>query len=236
MKAIAMIPAYNEADNIEKLLSELMKIPALHAVVVDDNSPDGTAKIVKMLMKKNKRIHLLLRTKDRGRGSAGIEGFKYCIRKKAGYIVEMDADFSHHPKYVPEIIEALNKCDVVLGSRQVKGGKQVGRPLRRRLLTYFANFYIRTVLGLKVRDCNSGFRGFRRQALEKIINKPLFSKGPDVVQEILYRSHLLGMKICEVPITFYERVEGASKLGIKHLWRGYTVVLKLRWQHIFGKI
>jgi len=236
MKAIAIIPTYNEADNIEKLLKELMKIHALHAVVVDDNSPDGTSKIVKKLSKKNKRIHLLLRKKDRGRGSAGIEGFKYCINKKADCIIEMDADFSHHPKHVPELIEALKKCDVVLGSRQVRGGKQVGRPLRRRLLTYFANFYIRTILGLKVWDCNSGFRGFRREALQKILSKPLFSKGPDVVQEVLYRSHLLGFNICEVPITFYERVEGTSKLGIKHLWRGYTAVLKLRWQHILGKI
>lgn len=236
MKAYAMIPTYNEADNIESLLKELMKIPGMHAVVVDDNSPDGTAQIVKKLGRKNKRIELLLRTKDKGRGSAGIAGFRYCIKKNADYIIEMDADFSHHPKFIPPLLNALKKYEVVLGSRQVKGGKQVGRPLRRRLLTYFANFYIRTVLGIRVMDCNSGFRGFRKSALEKILKKPMESKGPDVVQEVLYRAHLLGLKIHEVPITFYEREHGASKLGLKHLWRGYTAVLRLRWQHILGKI
>ncbi len=234
MKSFAMIPTYNEAENIPKLLKELMKIPGLHAVVVDDNSPDGTSTIVKKM--RNNRIHLLLRTRDKGRGSAGIAGFKYCIKKKADFIIEMDADFSHNPKYIPSILNALKKCDVVLGSRQVKGGKQEGRPFNRRLLTYFANFYIRIVLGLKVRDCNSGFRGFRKEALEKIMRKSLSSKGPDVVQEVLYRSHLLNLKICEVPITFYERTEGASKLGLTHLWRGYTAVLKLRWLHITGNI
>ncbi len=236
MKAYAMIPTYNEADNIGALLAELMKIPNMHAVVVDDNSPDNTAGVVRKMMKKNRRIELIVRTTDRGRGSAGIAGFKHCIKKNADFIIEMDADFSHHPKHIPNILKALSHCDVVLGSRQVKGGKQVGRPVNRRLLTIFANSYIRIVLGLKVNDCNSGFRGFRRQALEKILAKPLHSKGPDVVQEVLYRAHLLGLKICEVPITFYERELGASKLGLKHLWRGYTAVLKLRWQHVTGKI
>ncbi len=236
MKIYAMIPTYNESENIEKLIKELLKIPNLHPLVVDDNSPDKTSDIVRKLQRKNKRVELLVRTKNRGRGSAGAAGFTACLKKNADIIIEMDADFSHDPKYIPAMVEALKENDIILGSRYIPGGNQVKRPLHRRLLTFFANRYIRIVLGVKVHDCNSGFRAYRKDALKKIMNKKIQAKGPDIVQEVLYRAHLEGLKIKEIPITFSERIKGESKLGLKHLWKGYTGVLKLRWQHLIGKI
>ncbi len=235
-KIIVMVPTYNEKENIRILIKKILslKIPNLEILVVDDNSPDGTWKIVKSI--KNKKVHLLHRTKDRGRGRAGRDGFLWCINNKADYVIEMDADLSHNPDHVPSIIKKLKGCDVVVGSRFVKGGKDLGRPLWRRFVTWGAVTYIRIMFGLKVKDCNSGYRGFRRKVLESINLKNFTSRGPDIVQETLYRAHLKGFKICEVPIIFNERKLGSSKLGMKQLWRGYTAVLRLKWMHLSGKI
>ena len=236
MKIYAMVPTYNEKGNIDKLITQLLKIPNLHPLIVDDNSPDGTAEAVRKWMKKNKRVELLLRTKNKGRGSAGIDGFKQCLKKNADYIIEMDADLSHDPKYIPAILEGLKRCDVILGSRYAQGGSQKGRPIRRQILTFFANLYIRIILGVKVSDCNSGYRGFTRLAMQKIMDKPLKAKGPDIVQEVLYRAHLKKLRICEIAITFNEREEGTSKLGLNHLYKGYIAVLRLKFDHLIGRI
>ncbi|MBN1157287.1 polyprenol monophosphomannose synthase [Candidatus Woesearchaeota archaeon] len=233
-KAMVMIPTYNEKENITKLIGEILKLKDsgkikddIGVVVVDDNSPDGTWKLVENYSKKDKRVNLLLRKKNRGRGLAGIDGFKYCLRHKAEYVIEMDADFSHNPKHIPALLKEIKRHDVVLGSRSVRGGKQLSRGIIRYLITYFANLYIRLLLGLKVRDCNSGYRCFRRKVLEEINLDSLRSKGPDIVQEVLFKAHLKGFRIKEVPIVFKERVKGKSKLGLKHLYKGYLMVLKL---------
>src|SRR3989338_8537996 len=235
MKTHVMVPTYNEAGNIGKLLNEL-SLYNVDIVVVDDNSPDGTAEIVKDIMKGNDKFHLLLRKEKRGRGNAGKDGYKYCLENGADYILEMDADFSHEPRDVPRLIEAMNDADVVLGSRFAEGGSQVGRNILRRTITFFANLYIRLLLGLKVKDCNSGFRCFMREVLEGIDAGKIFSTGPDIVQEVLYKAHLKGFKIKEIPIVFHERVKGESKLGWKQLWRGYLMVLKLKYMHLKGEI
>jgi len=233
-----MIPTYNEKENIVVLIRKILslKVANLEILVVDDNSPDETWYEVQKIHTKNKKVHLLLRTKDKGRGLAGRDGFLWCVRHKADYIVEMDADLSHNPKHIPDLITKLKTCDVVLGSRFVKGGKDIGRPLWRRFVTWGAVMYIKIMFGLKVKDCNSGYRAFRRKVLESIDAKNFTSKGPDIVQETLYRAKLNGFKICEVPIVFREREVGTSKLGMKHLWRGYTAVLRLKWMHLTGKI
>ena len=235
MKTFVMIPTYNEKENIKNLIDKILKlkIKNLHIVVVDDNSPDGTWKIVQDISKKNKNVHLLLRKKDKGRGAAGRDGFIYCLRHGADAVVEMDADMSHDPKYIPLLIDGLKNADLILGSRRVKGGKEVGRSFIRKIVTYFANWYIRTMLGLKVRDCNSGFRCFKREVLEKINPEKLESKGPAIVQEVLFKAHLKGFKIKEIPITFVDRTKGRSKLGIPQLIAGYFMVLKLRMQKLF---
>ena len=238
MKPFVMIPTYNEKENIRNLIVKILslKVKNLHIVVVDDSSPDGTWKIVQDISKKNKCVHLLLRKTDKGRGSAGKDGFIYCLNHGANAVVEMDADLSHDPKYIPSMLDELKNADLVLGSRRVEGSKEVGRSWLRRFVTWGANLYIRLMLGLEVKDCNSGFRCFRREVLEKINLEKLESNGPSIVQEVLFKAHLKGFKIKEIPITFVNRTKGHSKLGIPELAAGYFMVLKLKIQHLFGMI
>ena len=233
-----MIPTYNEKENIANLIDEILKlkIKNLHIVVADDNSPDGTWRIVQQISKEKKNVHLLLRTKSRGRGSAGKDGFIYCLKNNADIIIEMDADMSHNPKYIPSLIKELRNADLVLGSRRVKGSKEIGRSWFRRFITIAANSYITIILGIKVRDCNSGYRCFKRKVLEKIRPEKLKSKGPSIVQEVLFKAHLNKFKIKEIPITFKNRTKGKSKLGIKQLASGYFMVTKLKFLKLIGEI
>jgi len=238
MKTYVMIPTYNEKENIKILIDKILalKIKNLHIVVADDNSPDGTWKIVQDISKKKKNVHLLLRKNDKGRGSGGRDGFIFCLKNKADIIVEMDADMSHDPKYIPLMIKELENADIVLGSRRLKGSKEVGRGLIRPFITWGANLYITLMLGIKVKDCNSGFRCFKRNVLEKIKVEKLQSKGPSIVQEVLFKASLNKFKIKEIPITFINRTKGKSKLGIKELAAGYYMVLKLKLMRLFGEI
>ena len=238
MKTFVMIPTYNENENIRNLIDKILKLKVddLHIVIVDDNSPDGTWKVVKEISKKNKNVYLLLRKTDKGRGAAGKDGFIYCLKHGADIVVEMDADMSHDPKYIPKMIEEMKNADLVLGSRRMEGSKEVGRGIFRRLVTWGANLFVRVMLGLKVKDCNSGFRCFKREVLETINLEKLGSKGPSIVQEVLFKAHLKGFKIKEIPITFVNRLKGKSKLGISQLAAGYFMVLKLKFQYRIGEI
>ena len=238
MKTYVMVPTYNERENIATLIDGILSlgIRDLHIVVVDDDSPDGTSRIVKGISKSRKNVHLLLRTKNRGRGNAGRDGYLYCLAKGADVIIEMDADLSHDPKYIPVMLEEIKKYDMVLGSRMVKGGQDVGRGPLRRLITKGANFYITLMLGIPVKDCNSGYRCFRREILEKIDPNSLRSSGPAIVQEVLFRAHLRKARVKEIPIVFVDRAKGKSKLGVRELGAGYTAILKLKWEHLTGKL
>jgi len=238
MKTIVMLPTYNEAENITSMITALraLKIPGLEILVVDDNSPDGTASIIKQLMKKDKTVHLLLRTKNKGRGTAGIAGYKQALALGADVVCEMDADFSHDPRTLPTLLANLSSADMVLGSRAVRGGSDADRPWLRRKITKLANLYIQLLLGLPVRDCNSGYRCFKRPVLEAINLDTLTSKGPDIVQEVIYKVHLKGFTIKEVPISFIERRKGTSKFTIKLLYKGYILIIKLRLLRLLGKL
>ena len=238
MKPFVMIPTYNESENIAVLIDKILglKIKNMNIVVADDNSPDGTWKIVEEISKKNKNVHLLLRKTDKGRGSAGKDGFIYCLKHGADIVIEMDADMSHDPKYIPELINGLKDADLVLGSRRLKGSKEIGRGIIRKLITFGANLYITLMLGIRVKDCNSGFRCFKRKVLGAISLEKLESKGPAIVQEVLFKAHLKGFKIKEIPITFVNRTKGKSKLGLKQLANGYFMVLRLKMKHLFGEI
>lgn len=224
MKTYVIIPTYNEAGNIEALLKEIkaQNIPDLTPVVVDDNSPDGTAKIAE------KDAKVILRTKDRGRGSAGIEGFKYALKEGADYIIEMDADFSHHPKYLKDLLKPMDKYDIVLGSRFVQGGKDLDRGIARKAVTAFARNYIKWMLGIKVSDITSGYRCFRRKVLEAIDLDHMISTGPSIVSEILYKASLKGFKIYETPIIFEDRKTGETKLNFKTLLKTLYMIYKFR--------
>lgn len=238
MKTYVMIPTYNEKENIQELIKKILalKIKNLHIVVIDDNSPDKTADIVKSIANKKKNVHLLLRKTNKGRGAAGKAGYLFCLQHKADTIIEMDADLSHDPKYIPYLLKKTHAADIVLGSRLVQGGKDIGRSVFRQFITKGANLYIRIMLGLTVKDCNSGYRCFKRNALQKINPNTLESKGPAIVQEVLFKGHLKGLSITEIPITFVDRIHGKSKLGLDELIMGYYMVLKLKTLQILGKM
>jgi dolichol-phosphate mannosyltransferase len=232
MTLLVMIPTYNEAKNILPLISKILEVcPKAHIVVVDDDSPDGTWKLVETLKEKDSRIHLLHRIGRKGRGSAGAEGFLYAIRSKAETILEMDSDFSHNPSYIPAFMKEIQNYDVVIGSREIQGGAESGRGLIRPLITKAANVYIRFVLGIPVRDCTAGYRLFRRKVLEDIDVGTLISNGPSVVQEILYRAYLRKFTFREIPILFEERIAGQSTFNFKIILNSLLMILKFRFRY-----
>jgi dolichol-phosphate mannosyltransferase len=232
MKAMAMIPTYNEAPNIEALLREILaQGEDIGAVVVDDNSPDGTAAIVERLQNEDARVHLLLRKEQRGRGTAGIAGFQYALRQGVEYIIEMDADFSHSPSYIPFFLRQMDDCDLLIGSRLIPGGGERGRHFSRRWITRAANAYIRLILGLRIRDCTSGYRIFRRRVLEGIELNEIMSKGPSVVEEILYKAYKRGFRIKEVPYILEERKAGQSTFNGKIMLDALGMMIKIRWKY-----
>jgi len=229
-----MIPTYNECENIQLLIDEILslKIHGLNIVVVDDNSPDGTWKIVEQMAKRDKRVHLLHRVKDKGRSFAGRAGFLYALEHNADYVVEMDADFSHQTKYIPEMLKLMDDYDVVLGSRFVKGGKDLRPGKLRWIISYLSGFYIRLVFGTSVQDCNSGYRCFRAEALRGIeLEKTISGPTPSIVQEILYLVAQKGYRIKEIPILFQDRTRGKSTLTFRALIQGLIDVLRFRMAH-----
>lgn len=229
-KIMIMIPTYNERENIVRLIEEILGIlPNVEIVVVDDNSPDGTADLVQGMEVIYPWVHLLLRHGRRGRGLAGIDGFRYALQQGAEYIIEMDADFSHHPGYLPAFLEAIKECDVVLGSRFVDGGESIDRGLIREAITRFAVLYIKWVLGINIADGTSGYRCFRRKVLEAIDLDKLVSHGPPIVQEILYKCCLQGFRIKEIPIVFKDRHRGKSSLHPLILLDAFWMILRLKW-------
>jgi dolichol-phosphate mannosyltransferase len=228
---VATLPTYNEAQNIEPLTRELLALrPDLHALVIDDNSPDGTWKLVQRLSEENPRVHLLHRTERKGRGYAGAAGFVRALEMGADWVIEMDADFSHHPRFIPSMIEAAERtgADVVAGSRLVAGGGEAGRAKGRTLITRGANLYLRWVLGLPIRDATSGFRLFRGDLLRKIAWENVRSPGPAIVQEVTLACLLNGARMTEVPILFEERRAGQSTFNGRIALAGLVAPLKLR--------
>ncbi len=229
MKVMVIIPTYNERENIIPLLDEIMNLKEnIEILVVDDNSPDGTWKIVEDYAKKNSKLHLLRRTLERGRGLAGIAGFKHALENKADYVVEMDGDLSHDPKYIPEFLKKIKDCDVVIGSRLLPGGGEVGRGFLRRLITRLAAIYVRVLLGFKVTDPTSGYRCYRGQVLRAIDIESLKARDPFLLSEMLFRCYKKNFRIKEIPILFRDRKSGASKIGWRILVTYLFKVLKLR--------
>lgn len=223
MRIIATLPTYNESENIISLIDALLATSKrMEVLVIDDNSPDGTWRVVKERAARDSRVHLLHRTREKGRGSAGVAGFRRALELGADAVVEMDADWSHHPRHLPQMLRALRKSDVVIGSRLVPRGGEVGRGIHRKAITWGANFYIRTLLRLPVRDCTSGYRVFRRWVLESIAWEKVRSNGPAIVQEVLVSARAMDARIAEVPILFEERRAGRSTFNSKILLAGLT--------------
>lgn len=229
MKAIVVIPTYNERDNIVRLAGEVLRQhPDLRILFVDDNSPDGTGVMADELAAGDDRISVIHRAGKLGLGSAYREGFKAALAMGADYLIEMDADFSHDPAVLPVFLEAIQKCDLVIGSRYLNGISVVNWPLRRLMLSYFASVYTRIVTGLELKDCTSGFKCFRRSAIEAIDLDAVRSDGYSFQIEMNYRCREQGFRIVEVPIIFIDRHAGTSKMSRRIVREAVLMVWKLK--------
>lgn len=229
MKALIIIPTYNEKENIHKIVQAVLKQDkSIDVLIVDDNSPDGTAEIVQSMMESNQRIHLLQRAGKFGLGSAYIAGFKYAIQNEYDYIFEMDADFSHNPELIPEFLREIKHYDLVIGSRYVNGVNVVNWPFRRLLISYIASKYVRFITGIPVKDPTSGYKCFRKEVLQTINIDKVLSDGYSFQIEINYKVWKKGFRIKEIPIIFIDRRSGQSKMSKKIIIEAMFVVWQLR--------
>ncbi|HBB36510.1 MAG: hypothetical protein UX02_C0002G0006 [Candidatus Moranbacteria bacterium GW2011_GWC1_45_18] len=230
MKTAVVIPTFNEAENIGKLITEIfgLGVEGLEVIVVDDNSPDGTGKIVKDLMKTDSRVHFIGRPKKMGLGTAYLAGFRYALERGAGHIFEMDADFSHDPKMIPVFLRHSEKSDLVIGSRYIGGISIVNWPLRRLALSLLANKYVRLVTGMRLTDATSGYKCYRRKVLETIDLEKIRSNGYSFQIEMKYKTRQKNFSVKEIPIIFIDRNFGTTKMSRRIVLEALVVVWKLR--------
>lgn len=238
-KILVIIPTYNESDNILKIIPEVLKNSSpeyeYNVLVVDDNSPDGTAALVEGL--NNKNINILKREKKLGLGTAYLAGFEYAIKNHYDFVFEMDADFSHDPKYLNVFLEKiLEGYDLVIGSRYINGISVLNWPLRRLIMSYMASVYTRMVTGLKIMDTTAGFMCYRVSSLKQIKLDEVKSNGYSFQIEMKFKFYKRGFKIFEIPILFIDRREGESKMSRKVVYEAYFMVWKLKLKSIFGKL
>lgn len=234
-KALVITPTYNESQNIKKLITKVLQtLSDIEILIVDDNSPDGTAGIVKELQKNNPRVHLIERPGKMGLGTAYVEGFKYAIANGFDYVFEMDADFSHNPKEIPNFLEKIQDYDLVIGSRYCRGVSVVYWPFRRLLLSYFANLYTRVITGLPLKDATGGFKCYRREVLESINLSEIKSNGYAFQIEMNFKAWKKGFRLCEIPIIFVDRDRGESKMSKNIVYEAAFMVWKLKFRSIVG--
>ncbi len=235
MKSIIIIPTYNELNNVQKLIPLLNELyPEMDILIVDDNSPDGTGDFVKKCSEKDSRIHLIAREGKMGLGTAYVAGFKYMIEHKYDLAFQMDADFSHNPEMIKELLEKIPEYDLIIGSRYVCGVNVVNWPMHRLLLSYFANKYSKIITGIPVQDATGGFKCFKREVLEAIDLNNIHSNGYSFQIEMNFKAWKKGFKIYEVPIVFIDRIEGTSKMSKKIVREAVFMVWKLRINSMLG--
>ena len=238
MKSLIIIPTYNERDNIQNMLLALLdlKIKDLHILVVDDNSPDGTAEIVAAMSKLHPQVHLLERAGKMGLGTAYVAGFKFALEHGFDRIMEMDADFSHDPKDVPRLLKSTEEYDIAIGSRYSQGVNVVNWPLKRLLLSMGASVYTRIVTGLPLHDCTAGFVCYRREVLQDLDLDNIRSDGYSFQIEMKFKAWKKGYTLGEVPIVFIDRRYGESKMSKKIVHEAIWMVWKLRIWSLIGKL
>lgn len=232
---IVIIPTYNEKENVEEMVRKVFSLqPAFDLLIVDDGSPDGTASIVKRLIPEfPNRLFLEERTGKLGLGTAYIHGFKWALQRSYEYIFEMDCDFSHDPNDLIRLRQAcIDGADVAIGSRYVKGGRVQNWPIGRILMSYFASVYVRTILWINISDTTAGFKCYKRKVLERINFETIKFIGYAFQIEMKYISYKLGFKLVEVPITFKDRIVGASKMNKGIFKEAIIGVLKMRFMKI----
>ena len=238
-KILVIIPTYNESENILKLVPEVLKNSdeenEFNVLVIDDNSPDGTAALVESM--NNKNVFLLKRERKLGLGTAYVEGFKCAIEYNYDLVYEMDADFSHDPKYLPGFIKKIDEgYDLVIGSRYVRGVSVLNWPISRLILSYVASIYTRVITGLPVKDTTAGFMCYRVSALSLINLEKVRSNGYSFQIEMKYKMYKRGFKVTEIPILFIDRTEGKSKMSRGVVFEALFMVWKLKFKTLFGKL
>jgi dolichol-phosphate mannosyltransferase len=237
-RSLVIVPTYNEAFNIGRLIPAILAQDAsLEVLVVDDGSPDGTGAIVDEIVASEARAHVLHRAGKLGLGTAYITGFRWALEHKYDLVFEMDADFSHNPELLPEFLKGIREADVVLGSRYQDGHVNVVNwPMSRLFLSYGANIYARFITGLPIFDTTGGFKCFRRNVLESIELKAVKSNGYAFQIEMSYRAWKRGFRLFEIPIIFVDRTEGVSKMSKKIVREAVWMVWRLRWWSLIGRI
>lgn len=214
---LVTIPTYNEKENVARMIHHVMSLPSqFEILIIDDNSPDGTAKIVKELMPSYpNRLHILERAGKQGLGKAYLAGFDWALNHGADYIIEMDCDFSHNPEDLERLLYACKceKADLAIGSRYIRGINVINWPLGRVLMSYFASMYVRLITGMDIMDCTAGFKCFRREVLEAIDLADIRLKGYGFQIEMKFTTQKHGFSLVEVPIIFTDRQEGTSKMS-----------------------
>ena len=237
-RALVIVPTYNERENITRLIGSILEQdPRLEILVVDDGSPDGTGDLVEGLMQHETRVHILRRPRKMGLGTAYIAGFRWALQESYDFIFEMDADFSHDPAHLSQFLSAVEDADLVLGSRYRNGKVTVVNwPIKRLLLSYFANVYARIVTGLPVWDATGGFKCFRRKVLEAIDLSHVRSNGYAFQIEMSFRAWRKHFKIVEIPIVFVDRTEGQSKMSRAIVREAIWMVWRLRFWALKGAV
>ncbi|HEX6751717.1 MAG TPA: polyprenol monophosphomannose synthase [Longimicrobium sp.] len=237
-RALVIVPTFNERENLPRLIpSILSRDERLEILVVDDGSPDGTGELADEIAAAEKRVHVLHRTQKQGLGKAYLAGFRWGLERGYDALFEMDADFSHDPGHLPQFLEAVEKYDVVLGSRYLHGRVTVVNwPIGRLLLSYFANVYARKVTGVPIADLTGGYKCFRRQVLESIDLERVESNGYAFQIEMSFRAWKKGYRLGEIPIMFVDRDVGESKMSKAIVREAVWRVWRLRWLSIRGKL
>jgi dolichol-phosphate mannosyltransferase len=235
--SLIIIPTYNEAENVAKIIPEVLaQDEGFNVLIVDDNSPDGTAKIIQEMQKTNSHIHLIERSSKLGLGTAYVAGFKYALSHGFDFVFEMDADFSHDPKLLVKLLTKAEEYDLVIGSRYISGVNVVNWPMRRLILSYSANLYTRIITGLPVKDATAGFKCYRRVVLESFNLDSIKSNGYSFQIETNFLAWKHGFRICEVPIVFTDRREGISKMSNHIVFEAAWMVWKLKFRGMFSKV
>jgi dolichol-phosphate mannosyltransferase len=236
-QALVIIPTYNEKENIGLIIPAIKALlPDIHILVVDDNSPDGTSQIVTDLSQTQSGIFVLNRPKKEGLGKAYVAGFRWALERSYDYIFEMDADFSHDPKYLPDFLAAIEQNDLVIGSRYINGVNVVNWPMQRLLLSYFGNIGARIIAGVPIRDCTGGFKCFRADVLRKINLDKIGSSGYSFQVEMNFHVWHHKFRIKEIPIIFTDRQRGQSKMSTKIIQEALILLWKLKLMSIFKSV
>ena len=236
-RALVVVPTYNERVNLPLIVPQILQQdPRFDVLVVDDNSPDGTGRLADEMAASNPRIHVLHRPGKAGLGKAYLAGFRWALERDYDFIFEMDADFSHDPKFLPEFLQAIETADLVIGSRYRAGVNVINWPISRLLLSLGANEYARRVTGLPLTDSTAGFKCFRRRVLEAIDFEKVKSNGYSFQIEMSFRAWKQGFRLVEIPIVFTDRVEGQSKMDKRIVREAIRMVWWLRLKSMIGQL